>query len=127
MMRWLRRLKTVIVAVVAVAATVANAIARSVRQRLNAKHAHDQDIQAQASPAETSGIDREEAPDAPPSEIVVDGNQIHLPAPSVWPMVVALGTMLALFGVVTSLLISLAGVLVLLVGLGGWIGEMQHE
>jgi hypothetical protein len=52
---------------------------------------------------------------------------IHLPRPSVWPAVAGLGITLLGFGVLTSLLFSLAGGLALAGALAGWIGELRHE
>ena len=50
----------------------------------------------------------------------------HLPGPSVWPLTVGAGVTLLAFGVVTSVLLSLLGLLLLGYGLAGWIGEMRH-
>jgi hypothetical protein len=52
---------------------------------------------------------------------------IHLPGPSIWPIVLALGITLILFGVVTDLLFSALGGLIIVGSLGGWIGELRHE
>ncbi len=46
---------------------------------------------------------------------------------SVWPFVVGGGVTLMAFGVATSLLFSVLGVLLLAWGLSGWIGELRHE
>ena len=51
----------------------------------------------------------------------------HLPAPSVWPAVVALGLTLLLFGVVTHPVFSIAGALVMARAIAGWIGELRDE
>ena len=47
-------------------------------------------------------------------------DRIELPAPTVWPMVVALGVTLGLTGLVTHVAVSVAGILLALVGGGGW-------
>ena len=52
---------------------------------------------------------------------------IHLPRPTVWPAVVGLGVTLALAGIVTSWAISALGIVALLWGLGGWIGDLRDE
>jgi len=44
----------------------------------------------------------------------------HLPSPSIWPIVLALGLMLIAAGVVSNILISLGGVLVMLGAIAGW-------
>jgi hypothetical protein len=50
----------------------------------------------------------------------------HLPSPSVWPFTVAAGATLMAFGVATSLLLSLLGLVLLAYGLFGWIRELRH-
>lgn len=52
---------------------------------------------------------------------------IHLPRPTVWPAVVGLGVTLALAGIVTSWAFSALGIVALLWGLGGWIGDLRNE
>jgi len=51
----------------------------------------------------------------------------HLPAPSIWPMVVGAGVTLVAFGLLTSPVFSVVGALALLAGLAGWIGELRDE
>jgi len=51
----------------------------------------------------------------------------RIPEPTVWPLVLALGTALLAWGVVTSWLISLLGLLLFIVGTGGWIADMRHD
>jgi hypothetical protein len=55
------------------------------------------------------------------------GNEVHLPHPSVWPVVLAAGVSLLLFGIVTSLAFSAVGVVTIVGGLAGWIQELRHE
>jgi hypothetical protein len=50
-----------------------------------------------------------------------------LPRPTYWPMVLAFGIVLIPFGLITSLVITGVGLLVFIVGLAGWIGELLHE
>lgn len=50
----------------------------------------------------------------------------HLPAPSIWPMVLAAGVTLLLFGVVTSLVFSVFGALLMVLSMHGWIQELRH-
>jgi hypothetical protein len=58
-------------------------------------------------------------------------DRIALPAPTVWPMVVALGVTLGLAGLVTHLAVSAVGVALALVGGAGWwrciLPEAQEE
>jgi hypothetical protein len=52
---------------------------------------------------------------------------IHLPSPSVWPFVLGAGVALLAFGAVTTLMFCVAGVIVVALGLAGWIGDLLHE
>ncbi|HYU19653.1 MAG TPA: hypothetical protein VEQ11_13270 [Chloroflexota bacterium] len=52
--------------------------------------------------------------------------QIQLPEASVWPLALAAGLTLTLFGVLTSPALSAAGTLLAAVALGGWIRELRH-
>ena len=52
---------------------------------------------------------------------------VHLPAPTIWPVVCAAGITLLAFGVVTHLAFSVLGLLLTARALGGWIEEMRHE
>ncbi len=47
------------------------------------------------------------------------------PAISIWPVILALGLGLMVTGVVTSLFVSIFGVIVLLVSLAGWSQESR--
>jgi cytochrome c oxidase subunit 1 len=46
--------------------------------------------------------------------------EIHLPAPSFWPIVLAFGFSLIAIGVVSSIFVSIIGVLVTLFAIAGW-------
>jgi hypothetical protein len=51
----------------------------------------------------------------------------HLPRPTYWPAMLALGTTLALLGPVTLMVITVVGLGLAFVALIGWIGELTHE
>ena len=51
-------------------------------------------------------------------------NESPLPERSVWPIVLAGGIALLLFGVVTSLSFSVLGALLIAGALRGWVGEL---
>ncbi len=51
---------------------------------------------------------------------------IHLPAPSFWPIVLAGGLVLIAIGIVSTIIVSLAGILVLLAAIGGWAMENRE-
>jgi cytochrome c oxidase subunit 1 len=46
--------------------------------------------------------------------------EVHLPAPSYWPIILALSVLLVAVGVVFSWMISLVGLVLLLASLVGW-------
>jgi len=46
--------------------------------------------------------------------------EIHLPAPSFWPIVLAFGMALIAIGVVSTVIVSIVGGVVLLVAIAGW-------
>lgn len=50
-----------------------------------------------------------------------------LPQPTYWPAAMALGVVFVFWGIVTTLAISVVGLLLTAVALGGWIGELRHE
>jgi hypothetical protein len=50
-----------------------------------------------------------------------------IPRPTYWPVVMALGTIMGLAGIVTAWAISVVGLVLLALSLGGWIGEIRHE
>jgi hypothetical protein len=49
-----------------------------------------------------------------------------LPRPTYWPAALAFGITLLAWGLITTPLISIVGVLVICVAIGGWIGELLH-
>lgn len=50
----------------------------------------------------------------------------HIPRPTYWPAVMALGITFLFWGVVTTFLISGVGVLLFAIALAGWIGGLRH-
>jgi hypothetical protein len=52
---------------------------------------------------------------------------IHLPAPTAWPIVLALGISLVIAGMVTHWVISLLGLLMVVPGVVGWFSEVFPE
>jgi hypothetical protein len=50
----------------------------------------------------------------------------HLPTPSAWPFTVAGGLTLVGFGVLTSLALSVLGLVLMIWGLFGWIQDMRR-
>jgi hypothetical protein len=57
-----------------------------------------------------------------------EGGAIALPAPTAWPIVLALGCTLAAFGLVTNPAISILGAVLILAGSVGWFSQvLPHE
>jgi len=49
---------------------------------------------------------------------------IEVPAPTAWPMIMALGLTLAFAGLVTNVAVSMVGVILFIAGAVGWFGEV---
>lgn len=50
----------------------------------------------------------------------------HIPRPTYWPLVLALGITFLFWGLISTWLISAIGLVVFGVALTGWIGELRH-
>ena len=50
----------------------------------------------------------------------------HVPHPTYWPAVLALGVTFLAWGLITSYVISAVGLVLFGLALGGWIWEMRH-
>jgi hypothetical protein len=50
--------------------------------------------------------------------------KVEMPAPTAWPVVLAAGITLAMLGVATSLVFSIAGGVLFLVAIIGWISQL---
>ena len=61
-------------------------------------------------------------PDVPPS-----GEEIHLPGPSILPVLTAFGVTLLLVGITTFIELTIVGALVTLYAVGRWIRETRTE
>ncbi len=61
-------------------------------------------------------------PDIPPV-----GEEVHLPGPSVLPLLTAVGVTLALVGITTMIELSVIGVLLTIYAVTRWIKETRHE
>jgi cytochrome c oxidase subunit 1 len=53
--------------------------------------------------------------------------ETHVPSPSIWPMLLAVGLLLIADGVIFSLVTSIIGVVVLLTAVAGWALENRAE
>ncbi|HEY5343589.1 MAG TPA: hypothetical protein VIJ66_08010 [Solirubrobacteraceae bacterium] len=61
-------------------------------------------------------------PEIPPA-----GEEIHLPGPSMMPILTAVGITLALVGVTTFIELTVVGVILTVYCVVRWIGETRHE
>jgi hypothetical protein len=61
-------------------------------------------------------------PEIPPA-----GEEIHLPGPSILPLLTALGVTLALVGVTTMIELTVIGVPLTIVCVWRWIADTRHE
>ncbi len=61
-------------------------------------------------------------PQVPPT-----GEEIHLPGPSILPLLTSVGITLAVIGITLSLIFVIAGSLLTLVCLWRWIADTRHE
>lgn len=55
------------------------------------------------------------------------GSEIHLPPASLWPITLAFGITVAMSGLVFNLWVSLAGGLIFVWAIRGWIQELMHS
>lgn len=55
------------------------------------------------------------------------GAGVEVAQPSVWPFVVGLAISFALFGVATSLVFTVVGLMGIALGLAGWIHDLRRE
>src|ERR1043165_6699197 len=61
----------------------------------------------------------------PPEEYRTQtSNMIEVPAPTPWPMVTSFGLALLLAGLVTSLAVSVVGLVLILFGAAGWLRDV---
>ena len=61
-------------------------------------------------------------PDTPPT-----GEEVHLPGPSILPLLTALGITLAIVGVTTSLIRVIGGGVLTIACVGRWIADTRRE
>jgi hypothetical protein len=50
-----------------------------------------------------------------------------IPKPTYWPMTLAFGLTLMLWGVVTSRAVSVLGLMIFILAAAKWIGDIRHE
>lgn len=52
---------------------------------------------------------------------------IHLPPPSIWPAVLALGIALVLTGLILNLAVVIAGAVIAILAVVMWVRDARHE
>ena len=50
-----------------------------------------------------------------------------LPKPTYWPFFLAMGIMFLAWGLLTIWIISVAGFIIFVIALAGWINDLRHE
>jgi hypothetical protein len=65
-------------------------------------------------------------PEDPPRNVAAHAAG-HLPAPSIWPVTLALGGTLAAAGLITDPFVLVAGAVFTVAGLVGWIAQLTEE
>ena len=55
------------------------------------------------------------------------GPAMHLPSPSIWPLVLAVGVALSLLATVIHFVLAILGVPLLAIALGGWLQQSRRE
>jgi hypothetical protein len=69
-----------------------------------------------------------EAPPSPETPELPHGDGTpHLPGPSFWPFLLAVGFATSLIGVITKIEVVVIGLIILLASLVGWVREARHE
>ncbi|MGI4835590.1 MAG: hypothetical protein ACRYFK_19220 [Janthinobacterium lividum] len=66
-------------------------------------------------------------PPAPPPGPWHKARPARLPKPTYWPFVLALGLAFMFWGLLTSWIIGVAGLLTFGIALAGWINILRHE
>ena len=74
-------------------------------------------------------LERDDRPQADPLAAAVPpaGEEIHLPGPSLQPVMLTVGITVALIGLTTSWLAVIAGCLIALVTIVRWIADTRRE
>lgn len=117
-MRWLHRLGRLVSMLTTLIGLVIHAGVQTLRQRRQSA--------PQPAPSHAAAPESATVADIQPEEVHVQGVEIHMPAPSVWPVILAFGIMLLMFGAVTSLGFTIVGAILVAWALGGWLKELYR-
>jgi cytochrome c oxidase subunit I len=103
-------------------------VIRSVDDFWHHKYAEGEDGKLVPAVAGASNGDSHgEHGNAAPEDAEHEAHAIHMPSPSYWPVVAALGFPILCYGLLYSSLLAIDGALVLLFGLFGWANEPSAE
>ncbi len=82
----------------------------------------EHETQMTTSPVEPEDVRAQDGNEEVSPTLAEDDEEIpHLPDPSIWPLVIALGISTLLLGIAVHLYVMIAGLIVFAFGLGGWI------
>jgi hypothetical protein len=115
----LARVAPVFVFAGAPAPTVASMQAGSDAARDTASTGHDASEPIRPRPHEIPRIEPDPGWNLP--------RPAHLPHPTYWPAVLAMGIVFLAWGLVTNAIVTIVGVVIFFVALLGWIGDMRHD
>ncbi len=93
---------------------------------------------APPAPSPTPATDGGEPPPLPPGEppapalvppVLPGWHAVTepLPDPTYWPAVLALGVVFLAWGLITGYLLSIVGLMLSILAVAGWIGDLRHE
>jgi cytochrome c oxidase subunit 1 len=99
-------------------------VVHSVDELWHRKYAETRGGRVVPVPAGGAGVVHDEAHDAAGSH---GGHAIHMPSPSYWPVVAALGLPIIAYGLIFNFWLTGLGVVVMLAGVYGWILEPSAE
>ena len=74
-------------------------------------------------------VERDDTPDGDPLAAPVPpvGEEVHLPGPSIQPLLLTVGITIALIGVTTSWLAVIAGGLIVVFTMARWIADTRRD
>ena len=67
------------------------------------------------------------AGELPPPRDLYPAKPVHLPEPTYWPFFLAIGITFIAWGLISTWIIAVGGVIVLIISLVGWINILRHE
>jgi hypothetical protein len=56
-----------------------------------------------------------------------DPTPVKLPELTFWPFILAWGVLFFFWGLITSLIITAVGILIIIISISGWVQDLNHE